>query len=805
MEDTRQLSAIMFTDIAGYTALMGKDEERALAWLRKNREIQKPLIEKHNGKYLKEMGDGILAQFSSAYNSVKCALEIQRQAREEFEGQIKIGIHLGDVTIENGDVIGDGVNIASRLEAIADPGGIYISESVHKAIRGRGEIISHYLGELELKNVDYAVKTYVVTGEGQPKPRDLGQKQLKGHWAAEFRRRNVHRAAFVYIIVAFLITQIAKTVLPLLELPSSIINYLVVALVMLFPTAMWLAWSYELSPDGFIRTSSRKSWENPYTDAQKKPLTNNLIMGILVVVILFMYFFPQVQAVNQNNSSVPDKSIAVLYFDNMSGDEDQEYFSDGITEEIIAQLSRLTDLKVVSRTSVEPYKGKASNIRTIASELGVRTVLEGSVRRSGDQLRITAQLIDPETDEHLWTEEFNSEMDDIFKIQTQVAMTIAEKFNVTLSAKEELRIETPPTTNTDAYDLFLRANSIAWKGSGTGVGANTTNQERAVKYLREAIELDPNYGQAMALLSGTYLRLYRLKLEHSNLLDSAMYFALKAANNAPDHPEGYIRLGQVSQYIDGKKEAIRWFQRANDLQSGAADWYIAQLSGIVETAKSYYQRIRSSPRDIDAYVSLISLYHSLGKKDSVNKYIELAKEISPESPALNWVLVFKYTIEGDVENTSYYAQREYSEDSLGYNKSMAVVHFWRREWEKAEEYYAKTTYRDSDLGLVLLKTGRVDSARKLIRASLEYNRSLGKRAWPFNEIRALVMLGNLDEAYNLMKQQSLEDYGFVWFSTSPFYDDIREQPRFVQILNMYEEQVEEAMELIQVELDDLSP
>jgi class 3 adenylate cyclase len=166
----RRLAAIMFSDIVGYTTLMGSDEDKAFQVLRQNRDIQQSLINKYNGGWLKEMGDGILAQFSSATDSVLCAIEIQRQARKELGAQIRIGIHLGDVTFENKDVFGDGVNIASRLQSIADPGGIYISESVHNAIRSRNDIATQYLGEVKLKNVNYLFKTYYIKEKGLPVP-----------------------------------------------------------------------------------------------------------------------------------------------------------------------------------------------------------------------------------------------------------------------------------------------------------------------------------------------------------------------------------------------------------------------------------------------------------------------------------------------------------------------------------------------------------------------------------------------------------------------------------------------------------
>ncbi|MFC2124727.1 adenylate/guanylate cyclase domain-containing protein [Bacteroidota bacterium] len=205
MPEDRRLAAIMFTDIVGYTALMGKDEDQAFKLLRRNREIQQHLVKNHKGVWLKEMGDGILAQFDSATDAVLCAIEIQQRAREELEGQIRIGIHLGDVTFENEDVFGDGVNIASRLQSVTDPGGIYISESTQKAIRGKSEIQTRYLGEFNLKNVDYPVRTYCVQGEGLPIPSGSKIKELTGKGLKE----RIFGSVITYIVFLLILVSIS--------------------------------------------------------------------------------------------------------------------------------------------------------------------------------------------------------------------------------------------------------------------------------------------------------------------------------------------------------------------------------------------------------------------------------------------------------------------------------------------------------------------------------------------------------------------------------------------------------------------
>jgi class 3 adenylate cyclase len=202
---TRQLAAIMFTDIVGYTSLMGKDSAKAMDLMQISKEFQKPLVEQHNGKWLKEMGDGVLVQFGSALDAVNCAVAIQKAARGDLDAKLRIGIHLGDVQVEENDVHGDGVNVASRLESIADPGGIYISDAVEKAIRGQSEATSQYLGELQLKNVDYGVRAYAVQGVGLPVPAPNSKKNLTGRLMAEISRRGIMRAAVTYLLTALLV------------------------------------------------------------------------------------------------------------------------------------------------------------------------------------------------------------------------------------------------------------------------------------------------------------------------------------------------------------------------------------------------------------------------------------------------------------------------------------------------------------------------------------------------------------------------------------------------------------------------
>ena len=335
MESSRQLASIMFTDIVGYTALMGEDEQKAFAILNKNREIQKPVIEQFHGRFIKELGDGILASFPSASDSVYAALKIQENCRAEGIFQLRIGIHLGEVLFEQKDVFGDGVNIASRIQAIALPGSIYISESVQLNVSNKAGIVTRFIKPEMLKNVKDPVRIYEVL------------------------------------------------------LPSSTV-------------------------EKSVANEPQKFHEN---------------------------------------------SIAVLPLANMSNDPDQDYFCDGVSEEIINALTQLNNLRVIARTSAFSFKGKNQDIKEIGRVLDVNNILEGSVRKSGNRLRITIQLIRVSDSSHLWSNRYDRELEDIFAIQDDIAQNVATALKGYLTTEEKLVIRRPETI-VEAYEYFLKGRQL---------------------------------------------------------------------------------------------------------------------------------------------------------------------------------------------------------------------------------------------------------------------------------------------------------------------------------------------------------
>jgi adenylate cyclase len=562
---TRQLAAIMFTDIVGYTAMMGKDSNKALELVRINKEIQKPLVEKYNGKWLKEMGDGAMAQFGSALDSVNCAVEIQELARAKFDGKIRIGIHSGDITFENNDVYGDGVNVAARLESIADPGGIYISESIEKAIRGQSDIQAKYLGEVNLKNVDYGVRTYALQGVGLPVPEIKEKKELSGRLIAEIKRRGVIRAGLMYVLIALLLVLIKPLASTWITFPDSFSTIFLVILGIGFPIATLLAWRYERSPDGFVRSTSDKSWQNPLKPSQRKPLTGNIIISGLALAILILFIYPGNKSDTKKagvptNISVIDKSIAILPFTNMSNDPDQEYFSDGMSEEIINKLAQINDLRVIARTSAFAFKGKGEDMREIGRKLNVAYLLEGSVRRAGNRLRITAQLISVADGSHLWSESFDREMDEaavIFDIQDEISLAIVDNLKVNMLGSEKEAVTKRYTDNLDAYDLLIKGWYYLFTFTPSGLN-------NAIESFDQALQIDPNIAEAYASKGSTYISMpFWGNLAPNEVFPKARENALKALELDSANGQAYGVLAFISMMYDWDYEtADRHFKTA---------------------------------------------------------------------------------------------------------------------------------------------------------------------------------------------------------------------------------------------------
>lgn len=419
MSSSRQLAAIMFTDIVGYTALMGKDEEKAFALLKKNRQIQKPIIEKYGGKWLKEMGDGVLASFSTVSDAVYCAASIQFASEKEPDLKLRIGIHEGEVVFDSDDVFGDGVNIASRLESLAPEGGIWVSESVSRNIQNKKGIETQFVREEQLKNVKDPVRIYEVNVIGEI---PLANKQTIDKGEESSTERNGSGKKFLIVAVGFMVI---------------------------------LALAY----------------------------------------FLFQYFSIENQAVQVSDV---EKSIIVIPFRNLSGDPEQEYFSDGLTDELINQLAAFNDVRVISTTTSLAYKNSEKTTTQIGEELNVSYVLEGSIRKDNNEVRINVQLIDVSKDQSIWSETFTMELSQLFTVQKKISRRIGESLQVMVTLSDDLGLD-ESSTNPEVIDLYLKVRHNLIKN--WSMEAFSEN----IILLERIISLDENFAPAYAELAGAYI------------------------------------------------------------------------------------------------------------------------------------------------------------------------------------------------------------------------------------------------------------------------------------------------------------
>jgi adenylate cyclase len=514
----RRLAAILAADVVGYTRLMRADEAGTLQRLTGLREgVLEPLIAEHTGRVVKLMGDGLLVEFASLVDAVGCAVawqmavdEHEAEQPEDDRFSFRIGVNLGDVLVEGEDIHGDGVNIAARLEGLAEPGGICLSGDAYRQVRGKIEVEFEDLGEREVKNLAEPLRVYRIAIEG----------------------------------------------------PSLV-----------------------------------------HSPAATRPLP------------------------------LPDKpSIAVLPFDNMSGDPEQEYFADGITEDIITDLSKVSGLFVIARNSAFVYKDKAVNVPEVCRELGVRFALEGSIRKAGNRVRITAQLVDGSSGGHLWAERYDRDLTDIFEVQDDVTQQIVAALKVTLSEAERSLIVDGGTKNVAAHDFFLRGRELL-----LGPKRDREMFDRATACFRRAVEIDPNYAAPYAGLSMAYA------LDHHNRwskapetsLDQAEHFAGEAIAKDDKDPFAHFVTATVAMF---KKDHERWTDAADRALSFNPNYALAlNIRGMVhiytgEPAKAtpYIERaMRLDPAFQQLYL------HFLGLASFVAGDYETAADLFRDRIAVN--------------------------------------------------------------------------------------------------------------------------------------------------------------------------
>ncbi len=572
----RRLAAILAADVVGYSRLMSDDEEGTLARLKAHRdELIDPTIGKHNGRIVKLMGDGALVEFASVVDAVRCAVDIQEvmsernaDVPEDRRIQLRLGINLGDVIIDGDDIYGDGVNIAARLEGLAEPGGVCVSGTVFDHVKGKVELDFADQGEQQVKNISGSLRVYSV--------------------------------AFVS--------------------------------------------KEDTSRDAAVPPGQAEPEAEP---ARKEP--DEAGIGI--------------------DLSLPDTpSIAVLPFANLSADPEQEFFSDGITEDIITALSKISSLLVVARNSTFTYKGQAVDVKQVSREQGVRYVLEGSVRKADNRVRVTAQLIDATTGHHLWAERYDRDLEDIFAVQDEITREVVIALDVRLSAGEQARFWSSGTKNLEAWECVRLGMDLVNRGTPEGL-------REARRLCKRALDLDPNYAMAWVVLGWTHqfevdvgyaskespeaalglpldCAKKALELDPSfadaySLLgfchlskgehDEAIAMSEKAVALAPNHAEVLALSANVQNKPGRPERSFELIKKAMRLSPVYPEWFLwvlgtaCRLTGQTDSAIGAFKAASKRNADwLSIHVGLASTLGELGREEDAKKSVSEILRIDPD-------------------------------------------------------------------------------------------------------------------------------------------------------------------------------
>jgi TolB-like protein len=466
---------------------------------------------------------------------------------------------------------------------------------------------------------------------------------------AELKRRNVYKVAVAYAVVAWLLMQVASQLFPFFDVPNWAVRLVVLLLVIGFPIALILAWAFELTPEGIKRTDEI---EPEQRSPNRAWIYIVLIAGAISIGLFFLGRFTAGPGQHASDS-VPAKSIAVLPFTNLSRDPDNAYFAEGIQDEILTRLAKIADLKVISRTSTQKYKSAPNNLREISKQLGVATVLEGSVQKAADQVRISVQLVNALNDSHIWAETYDRTLSDIFQVESDVAQKIAASLEAKLTGREKRDIAVAGTKNPEAYDAFLHALSLINKQS-------VESGEEAIGFSRRAVELDPNFAEAWAVLAIEEAEKYFI-LDHSDAqLKRIQTAAENALRLAPDMAAAHVAMGIFYYYC------LQDFDRALtelEIAHGRApnDANILLTIGLVkrrqgkldESIEMLQQSAKLDPLNEDIWVNLGRSYRGARRFDEARAMFDRALTIAPGDVAIIGHKAETYLAQGDLDTTSH--------------------------------------------------------------------------------------------------------------------------------------------------------
>jgi TolB-like protein/class 3 adenylate cyclase/predicted Zn-dependent protease len=709
---TRKLAAIVFTDIVAFSRQMGESEPRTVRLLARHNQIIEQAVAAHHGKVIKTIGDGFLIEFSSVVHAVQCAQQIQAQfraynAEQEKDEQIhvRIGIHLGDILVQpNGDVLGDGVNIAARLQALAEPDTICISDVVYRDVAKKiplGTVLSR--GRPQLKNIALRFSVYGLLTEP---PRGIRQR-LNVQWLQLQRR-------------------VGTTLLP-----RPVLVLVSVLLLGGFVTLWYLS----------------------------RPLPNT------------QHLAPSTQAAPAALPLPAKPSLIVLPLTNMSGDPEQEYFSDGLTEVLTSDLSRISSLFVIARNTAFTYKGKATNVQDIGKELGVRYVLEGSVQKAGERVRIVAQLVDTTTGGHIWSQRYDRPLKDIFALQDEIVQKIVTTLRLQLTLLERGALVRKTTENLEAYDSYLR-------GLEYYLRYTQETHAQARQMFEKAITLDPQYAEAYALLSMTYGREWGWGWSTDpQTLERALAMAQRAVVLDDSLSRAHGALSLVLQMKRQSDQAIAEGERTIALDPNNADSYARQAGvlnltgGRPEEALGLVEKaMRLNPRYPPWYLNeLGTAYRRMGRYAEAIAAQQQVLLRTPDYPLAHvnltasylWQWAFQLGQEPQtLEQVLEAAQRAVAlHDSLwAAHMNLGYVYLWQKQYEQALAEMERAIALDSNeawsyaaLAETLSRVGKPEEALRMVEQALR-RKSLVADQHLISIGTAYALAGRPEEAIAPLKQ-----------------------------------------------------
>lgn len=672
MQQRRQLAAILFTDIVGSTAMMQQDEQNAVVITKKYIRVLKQLVSLHDGEILNDYGDGSLCTFSSTTEALRCAIEMQQQFQHEPKVPLRIGLHVGEIFFEEGKVLGDGVNVASRIQSLGQANTILFSKEIFDKIRNQSEFKSVLVGSFEFKNVDESMQVFALSNDGLNIPE---KKQITGK----------------------------------------------------------------------LKDGQKKS-------AGKKWI---VLLSLLVLLTIATYFIIS-HFNNKKEFTGKDKSVVVLPFENYSNDPSQESFINGITEEITTQLAKIADIKVIGRNSAVLYKKNNKSLDQIGEVLGVSAYLEGSVQKIGNRVRITAQLIDASTQEHIWADRYDRDLKDIFSMQSEVAEQIANQLHAKLTEEERNRINKKPTDNIEAYK-FYRKGRFFWDQR-----TKTSFDSAEINY-KKAIELDPDYALAYSGLADLYI--YNLKgLSQLEAIPIARDYVTKALSLDSTLSEPLTTLGFIQSAFD-------------------YDW---------ATAKSTLEKaIALNPNYPTAHLFYGNLLQYTGENaDGGLDEIKKALTLDPLSVNLNYVLGRNFYFARKYDSAYEQLEKTIAFDS-GFNLSKGnfiYVLLERKKYPEAFDLIKQLPqqaisvvdyYQGATLSYAYAVSGDIIKAKtELIKTLAEYPDQS-----PYNIARVYIALNNYSEALNYLEKAYVQrDIWMYVLKVDPTFDPIRNEPRYKELM-----------------------